>query len=79
MPEFPRKVSLDRALAGEASVREDAVIGLSWHDGVARFRSEGGGGLFASHVKNLTNSILRDAITESCLCKKHLPVDISRS
>jgi hypothetical protein len=59
MPESPRKVSLDRALAGEASVRQDAVIGLSWRAGVARFRSEGDRGLFASHVKNLTNSILR--------------------
>src|SRR5271170_5590438 len=28
VPESPRKVSLDRALAGEASVRENAVIGL---------------------------------------------------
>jgi len=72
MPEFPRKVLLDRAMVGEASVREDAVIGWSWRAGVARFRSEGDRGLFATHVKNLTNSILKDAIPESCLCKKHL-------
>src|SRR6202044_516765 len=57
-PESPHKVSLDHALAGEASAREDAVIGLSCHAGVVRFISEDCG-LFASHVKNLTNSALR--------------------
>jgi hypothetical protein len=41
VPESPRKVPLDRALAGEVSVRENAVIGLSWRAVVARFISEG--------------------------------------
>jgi hypothetical protein len=59
MLESLREVLLDCALAGEASVREDAVIGLSWHAGVARLTSEGDRGLFVSHVKNLTNSVLR--------------------
>ena len=59
MLESPCKVSLERALASEASVREDAVIGLNWRAGVVRFTSEGDCGLFASHVKNLTNSVLR--------------------
>lgn len=58
MLESPHKVSLDRTLAGEASAREDAVIGLSCHAGVARLISEEDCGLFASHVKNLTKSAL---------------------
>jgi hypothetical protein len=40
MPESPHKVSLDRALAGEASARADAVIGLSCRVGVARLHQE---------------------------------------
>jgi hypothetical protein len=82
MPESPHKVSLDHALAGEASAREDAVIGLSCHAGVVRFISEDCG-LFASHVKNLTNGALRGcplcALFVSEAPQKLLLVDISRS
>jgi hypothetical protein len=68
MPESPHKVSLDRALAGEASSREDAVIGLNCRAGVARFTSEGDCNLFCQPCKGFNEQCSKEMPSLCLVC-----------